>query len=416
MWIDWLISVALYLSAFFLNLSHWAIISDRLWEYKYYLAAIQGTNFSFNDSLVTSSLTTIWLPAQLQKLTGWNELLVFQLPPSLFFALMPMFVYLLSRKYFGRWYSLLAVAIILASFYFTFNDFHSRVDIAWGFLAGVIWAIVSRHYKLSILFLLVLTISHYGTAFITLYVLGFSLVCLMVGYYIPWFVIWRSGMLKDIKIVVIALMCLSVFVGAWYFGVAGSTGFKAVSFTKESIMLNSPTLESPFFVGTESSNQTATVEKKFKENVEAGRTSSNIFMLESREAVVQAAFGKTFPYMNAPQRIEFISSWLVVMFLTLGLAIAIKKRLFTPAHIAIAVGMYLCILATIILPSLSTGYGVVRVYFTACTALAPCYVVPATSITNKRWRMLMMVVLVLVVIAYGLCTSGIMHSFWGIAK
>ena len=131
-------------------------------------------------SIVNSCLMRTVVPAYIQRLTGINPEWLFKIYPCFLYSLMPSFIHLIARKSFNRGYAVLASMFVLSHFYFAFYPVMGRVAIAWGFWAGLIWALVSERYWLALPFGLLVIFSHYGTAYITLGVIGVLLFCLIM--------------------------------------------------------------------------------------------------------------------------------------------------------------------------------------------------------------------------------------------
>ncbi|MBA7648568.1 hypothetical protein ES703_56356 [subsurface metagenome] len=410
-----IIPVLIYLSSLAITLRvPWdksEFFSDRLAEYDYYLRAIEsGINFSFNFniSLVASSIPTVWLPAQIHLITGCDPIVIFNAIPSLTFALMPVFVYLISRKYLTEGYALLTSLVIMGSYYFTFCHYYGRVNIAWGFLSGFTWAIITGRWKLSVLFAALLSVSHYGTAFLTIFALGSVLIALVVSYLIK-----RNGnSKKEMAVSAIALSVLVLTSCMWYFVVAERTGNTVRSVIEKSAnaaLSPDSQVYVPTIKGDETEDEVNTITEEYLEDSNL----TNFLKWESRDAVVQSIAGRTWSSMNIPQRMEFVSSWAVVILISAGLVVVIRKRLFTLTHTYLAVVMFIFTLITMAVPFISFAYGVVRVGSTGLIAMAPCFAIPAFAAKSKK---IVLPITILTVLVYGLCTSGIMYSLSGIIK
>ncbi len=398
---DWFISSCIYLVALLLTITDAKIQADRLREYESYLQVIGGAT-TFNSGLVGSSLLAVWLPAQIHLLTGFDATWVFKVFPCLLFSLMPAFVYLLSRRYLNRWDSLLAAGLILSSFYFAYNPSMGRVGIAWGILAVLMWSVVGRHWRTAILFSSLLVLAHYGTVYLTMFTVGFTLLLLLV---------LRLKDKVDLKVVGITFVALLVGVTAWFNLAAPYARNNVYLFIEQSVTGESGTLTTPAFVEALPEEEQQVLVEEFKESTRL----QNFMRLESREQAVQAAFGKTLPYMNAPQKVEFALSWIVVITLTGGLFYSYRRKILTPSHQWLAVAFYLAAVVTTIIPHMSMFYGAVRVYFTGLSVLATCFVIGVNRFSSII-RMPKYILSTGIVIFYGLSVSGILHSWFGIGK
>lgn len=408
---SWFIFTAIYLAVFAILInSPMPVESDRAQEYTQYLSIIENNGaFMFDGGLVNSSLFATWLPARIQLLVNLeNPEIVFNLPPCLLFALMPPFIFLITKKYYGVILSILVSVLPLSYFYFAYYANMGRVSIVWGFSAGLTWALISRKYIWAIVFGSLVVLSHYGTSYLTIIALGGTIIISLI-YFI--FINYRYEARKELKYNSIILVILLVMTYSWYNLVAPGAGQIVKGFIADSMLMSSTTLEYPTILNPESDNAAI----KFKENVENGNKYKNLFMIESRDAVVQSAFGKTWGYMNTPQRIEFIISWLMVAIISLGLLIAVKEKVFGVLHTSLAVTMYGLIVLAVLIPHISVYYGVVRVYFTTLPVIAPCFVV-ATNFISEKVKINKYILPSIIIIVHYLAVSGILHSWFGIIK
>ena len=353
-------------------------VSDRLSEYQSYQAVIANNGIiDFNaPGLVNSSLMAIWLPAKIHLLTNINSLTLFNVLPCLIYSLMPAFVYLISRKYLSIYGAIMSAGLILSFFYFAYWTDGGRISVAWGILAALVWSILCGKKVPIVIFAILLALSHYGTSYFFLFVSSSVTICLLASLF------WKAKVKKELLTISIATVILGVSIFIWYGLFAPTTKGVVEEFVKSGVML---------------------------------APSSEILMMESRDAVVQAAFGKTFSIMNTPQRIEFFLSWLIVVLITYGLYHSIRHKVFSPTHRLLALAFFAAIALTVIVPRFSVGYGVVRVYFTGLVVLAPCFYIGAKEI-SRLFRVEEYILPTIIILIYASGVSGIMHSFFGIVK
>ncbi len=401
------IFLAIYIVALIITIYGIKIESDRLAEYNQYLQVIQnGGIIDFNNGLVNSSLLTIWLPAQIQLLTHLNPEFIFNILPCVLFSFMPAFVFLIARRYLDKWDSIISAGLILSSFYFAYYSAHGRVNIAWGILSVLIWAILSKRLVWSIIFSLLLVVAHYGTVYMTLFVIAGAWLCLLFEY------IRKHDVKQELKNISIILVVLIIGISVWYGLVAKYTGKIVEDFVQTAISNDTPSLSSsPIIIDAIPTEQRNVIYQEYLENT----PTENFFKLESRDSVVQIAFGKSLPYMSIPQKIEFALSWFVISLFSFGLLYAFIKKKVSRTYLWLSVAFYCAIVLTIIVPHISVYYGVVRVYFTCMVVLAPLFVIGVNRITDwiKIPRHIMPSIIALF---YGLCVSGVVHSWFGIIK
>lgn len=388
------------------------IVSDRAQEYTHYINIIANNGaFMFDGGLIQSSLLATWFPAKIQLLFNLSHTeIIFNLIPCLFYALMPAFIYLIARKYFNIGLSVLTAILPLSFFYFAYYSNLGRVSIAWGIIAGLIWAITSKKLIWSIIFCVLLVLAHYGTAYIMVMVLVVSLIVFIIARLCKY-----QDKSKYLKFCSYLVVCITTITLCWFAIIAPRAGVIINGVIKESLTAaDTSKIEFVFPKGVPEEVRIK-LEAEFNRNIEEGNTYKNLLALSSRDSTLQSAFGLNFPYMNTPQRIEFIISWIVVGFISLGLLFAIKNKVLNDIHLVIGSTLYLAILMTIIIPEASIYYGVVRTYFTTLPALAPCFVI-GTNIVSDRLKIYRYFLPAAIIIMYYLAVSGTLHSWFGIIK
>lgn len=152
-------------------------------------------------------------------------------------------------------------------------------------------------------------------------------------------------------------------------------------------------------------------EMKSSEPTKLGR----MFVMEYKEPVVQVAFGKTLKYMNVAQKFEFGLSWAIVLLIVGGYVVAVVKRKFSGRHMALALLCFMFIGLTLLIPSMSNGYGIARVYFTSLPLLAPCFVIGVIAV-GKRIKTNPYLLATVLLVSYSLCVSGVLYTVLGVAK
>jgi len=413
---DTYIAIGVYLMALAITLKYalfnMVIISDQLTEYKLYLMSIDTGAWQFIEgSIVNSCLMVTIIPAYIQRWTGIDPELLFKVYPCFIYSLMPAFSYLIARRYFGVGYSLMVAGLIMSQFYFAFHSSLGRVSIAWGLWAGVIWALLARRYMWVLALGILVIFSHYGNTYIMLAVLMVAL-----GY-----VIWDKRCRVDIKVLSIILVVLMATTGVWHHAIAKESGRISGGVVKDTLTAKLPPVQEPVVISEKVEEDIIKEAEQEEEIISVPRIEetpgklASLFSLEYKGEVLQAAFGKALPYMNTPQKIELSLSWLIVLTILLGYVTGGLRKRLSILHLALAGVMFVMIGITMLVPYICTTYGIVRIYFTAMPILAPCFIMGAQEMTwYKKWVGYVFISLLLV--AYALCVSGIMHSWFGIIK
>lgn len=368
---DKLIFLSIYLAVLvfmiWYNMAH-TPVNDGILEYQVYQMNIaEGWQYR-EGNIVNSCLVTTWAPAIIHDITGWDEYTLFRVFPCFFYPLMPAFVYLIARRYLDYRKSLIAALIVIAGSPILFFPDMGRVGVAWGFLAGMIWALLERRWWWSIIFATLIVFAHYGNAVIAIGVVG----VLFAGQLIikRQFITQYAGVLG----------ILLLLTGLWHFWMAGASGLVM----GKSFML------------------TASSDLEW-------------LSLESREPVLQEAFGLNYNSMNAPQRIELFMNWLIVISIAVGFILMLKRKIGDFNTRLLAFVLFTLILVTAIVPWMSTYYGAQRIYFTALIIISPC-VYLAVEYTASKFRIPTYALVAVLIIPYILSVSGLLYLPFGEAK
>lgn len=172
---DILIAAGLYLVVLswmlYYNLSH-QITGDGIHEFMTYVFNIANGWHYREGNIVNSCLMTTWVPAMLQKITGWDAVTLFRVFPPVFYALMPMFTYLIARRYLKPGESVIAALVVCFTSSIAYFTDIGRVGVALGFLSGMVWALLNKRLWWGIVFASLVVFSHYGTSLIAVFIAG----------------------------------------------------------------------------------------------------------------------------------------------------------------------------------------------------------------------------------------------------
>ncbi len=363
------------------NLSH-AVVNDGVKEYQTYLLNIEN-GWVFRQTLINSCLVTTWIPSLIQRLTGWDSMIIFRVFPTIFYALMPAFVYLIAKRYLSARYAIVTVLVVVLNSHFLYFPDIGRVGVAIGFMAGMMWALLEKRLIWAGMFALLVVFSHYGTSLIAVGIVG-------VATFVP--LVWKRRVVRHYLVV---FCLLFVVVGIWHFGVAAYSGkvmFQTLFQTEQTgqilpqyPLLDPTTEENPLLDPT------------------------------TREPAVQEAIGLNISDMTTPKKIEVIANWLVVLIISLGLYYVTRNKKIDGQFKIMSLAFWGLILFTIAIPWLSVYYGGMRVYFTATVLLAICFPLGAEKIA-KKMRIPPLLLMAVVLVLYALSTSGVIYLPFGLAK
>jgi uncharacterized membrane protein len=320
----------------------------------------------------------------IQRVTHWDAMTIFRVFPAFWYALMPMFVYLIARRYLIIRYAVVSSLVIIFSSYMFFFPDVGRVGIALGFAAGMLWALLTKRMIWAVIFALLVVLSHYGAA-----VIAIGAACAVFGFYVLRkllrFAIDRRTFFTYGVVIVVLVASTAI----WHFGVARYSG--DTMFT---------TLLQP---------------EKAQAIMGDGWGEYEVLSLEDRDDVTQRAFGVGFATEPTPAKIEILSNWSIVGLITLGLVVMVRRKDVDLPFKVMAFSLYGLILTTIAIPQLSIYYGTQRVYFTAMILLSTC--LPSGAILiGKLVHISPMIIIVAVLSVYAASASGLIYIPFGLAK
>lgn len=389
---DMAIVISIYIITFAIvlqyNLLHTAV-NDSFQEYETYLSNIKE-GWMYRSNLVNSALMSTWVPAMIQRITNWDSLTIFRVFPAFFYPLMPVFTYLIARKYLAIKLSLVAVLVIILNSHILYFPDIGRNGIALGFMAGMVWALLYRKLIPSVVFASLMVFSHYGASLISVVAMGIVFITVLI---------WKRVLLRQYLIIFCVLITL---IGVWNFGIARYSG---------NVMFNAG-----FETASPSRGESMGTEilwSKFSGIID--RLSDEFPNLETRGADVQGAFGLTFKTLSVPGKLELLFNWIVVLVITLGLFLALRYKAVDRDFKIMLVSLYGLIVLVVAVPWLSVFYGTQRVYFTASIALATCLPIGVDWIARKT-KLPFLLMASLVLIPYALSTSGLIYLPFGLVK
>ena len=368
---DYLVALIIYvvaLSYFSWRNFQYPVTSDRLDEYGVFMGMVEGKPAD-QDTLNHCPLLTM-PPYILWRFFKVPIKLAFRTTPGFFYALLPAFMFLIGREWFSVGYALLGVFVVTANFYVWCYTDTGRNSIAMGVLAGAYWAIVTGNIWLATLFLGMVVISHYGTAQMALFILGSA----MVGTII-------FGM-AELQFIAIIYAIHITLIWVWQNLLAKRVGVMTSIFIIHAI-------------------RTDSIWDKDGVTIPGKKALTS---LECRDPVLKAALGLTWKYMGLPQKLELITSWLLVAMIPLSL---ILSTLSLPLLLAYAA--FVAIVISVVVPHVSKFYGIVRTQFTAMIFITPFIVM-----LIEKWNIGWLAISILALHCFLL--SGVLHPLFGKSK
>ena len=379
--IVWLICIGLYvvsLTILIFNAFNNPMANDRSTEYQEYLSIVDsGTWVEKNDSLVNSSVVATFIPAVISRYFHIDPDIVFNVFPCIFQALMPVFVFLIARRYMNNRLSLLSALFVISQYNFIYNSNIGRVSIAIGILTVYVWAMINRRYAWAGTCAVVMVFSHYGTSVIALALTALGILGIVIH---DRFKSWdwlKAGTV---------LTVFGIVIGIWYFGIADTTGRYITGFINNSagqvITFNpSDSIDTRPITAPPAST---TVSQSPSPPPQSSNSFTNTLLsMQGKEYILQVAFGLRWGEMNTYQKVEWGVCWLIITLLLFGIGTAVFRKKLTGFHLLATLGSLGMIGLAMLIPYVSMKYGVVRTYFTAMVVIAPFFIYGLWFISDK---------------------------------
>ena len=349
--------------------------SDSALNYNTYIGIAQTGQWQPQvDNILSSCLTTTLFPAMLQRLTGIDPLLLFKVYSCVLIAFLPVIVYLIAKRYMKPEYAFIAALFIVTRFYFFKGPIFARIDIALLFFALALLVLPMairtwQKYSLLALLSVFIVISHYGTAFVSIFILGLACVILQASYLLT----------KPRRLytggVLILFICLVTSSFLWY-----------------SLFPIGPLHYGTFVVKT------------------AVAAHGDYLNIGAKETVVYIFLGAGLKHLLLDMKMNFALFWFINALMASGLiATLLKKWQVDKEIIYIALASYIVIFLALLVTPIETYYGFIRIYFQAIVILViflvigglrlldalrlpPGLVLPALYVFNESgnllWRVL----------------------------
>jgi uncharacterized membrane protein len=352
-----------------------------------------------------SCLSISMLPSVYQIFLNINQEYLFKILFSLICSVLPLVVYLISKKYIGSFYAFLASVFFMSQIIFQWTPSETRSNTAVLFFALAIMVLFNERISefnkraLFIIFAASIIVSHYTTTYIAFFVLlltwiGMQIVSKLIfvrsnagATNLKPFPIWFKG-----SITLTPLVIFFVLLFFWHSQVIGGSFDTGVRFLQQTFM----NLKEEFFV------------------------------LESRGYVVESALGGTLPYAGVAQKIEFVFSWLTILFIVFGILTTIRRfkemvhipgfghiksnllaKKFEMDFFLLSIVCFALTVATVILPYVAVYYGSSRTYFQMTVPLSVFFVIGGMTVA-KYLKLRPHWLILIVIIPYFLCTTGAM--------
>lgn len=392
-------------------------VSDTAREYELYQQTITNGASKLPSSdeatgafiLQSTSLSTTYLPAVFQKLTGIESKLFFKLWALLFLPFFPVVVYYLTKRYMTNISAFLVSVLMISQVVWFHSPAMARFSFAMLFIGLALLVIQSQmeakhRYPLLIFLAIMAVVSHYSAVFI--------IIGMIASMYIVVSLIRFFSKVKFQYANKLMVYCsfLVLFSWLWYSVISGAPMRNYIGFATQAITATAEIVG----VGTNGQGE-----------VEIGVTSPS--GIAEKDKILQAAFGVRNPDGDKEFQFSYaalIFSWLVIITILIGcLAVTIGilrgRIIIDENYILAAVGGGLLVLMVIV-PFLSRGYGIERLFFQVLLFLNVYFIYGSEWLARVLQKMRLNIpapviaTTLLVPYFYLTATVGIIHSITGV--
>lgn len=379
-------------------------------EYCYFLTTFDNLHWNaFGKTALDACLSISLLPAIFRSILNMPSEFLFKVLYSLLFSIVPLIIYVMSKKYVGELNGFIASFYFMSLQNFLFTAIHARTNMAILFFALSMMILFDNdvHPAMKRLFFIGFIcsciVSHYSTTYIFFF--------LMIGMFIGTEFLIKKEISKRnfINLNIILLFITMIFF--WYSQVTGVAFDAGINFI--------------------------------------GNTFNNLnkfFVEELRGSSTRALMGDQIGIRTVPSKIEFVFTWVAFALIGIGILTLTRKCremffqeldfkkpriLIDKFEVPYSIIVLECagLLVTVVLaPFISAGYSMERVYLLAAILLSVFLClggIIATKYLNNilskilkynRQKCPAYLITILVLIPYFLCTTGVLYQAFGIPQ
>jgi len=384
--------------------------SDIHFEYMIFQTTTNNLHWStLGHTLLDACPSISLLPAIYQSILNTSPEYLYKILYSVLYSIAPLAIYIISKKYVGELYGFLASCFYMFQSNFLLAGYTPRTSIALLFFALAMMTLFNDRIDplkkriLFITFIFSCIISHYSTAYIFFFI--------MFGAFIGIEILLKKYTFKKvISLTLVVLFFAMIFF--WY----------------------SQVTEVPF-------NASLSYFERALSNL------NMFFIEESRSTDVQALFGEDITEKGIPHRVEFVFTWLTFALIGVGIITLISRykemsfpdlnfkkhdfltKKFEIEYFLIALSCVGLLVLVVVVPHLSIGYGLGRLYAVATTILSVFFVIGGIVLSRHLNQLIAVfrgkalkkntsevracLIILLVLIPYFLCSSGFMYNMFG---
>ncbi len=336
------------------------------------------------DNILMSCLSINFLPVIIQRIFGLGNHLIFKLVLPLIFSFTSLSIYEISKKFLSKNFSFLASIFFMSSITFHSAPANPRTVIAIFFVSLIVLLILTEKINSRIKFSLFtclsfgIIVSHYGTAYLFL----FSMIFIWITNKILKHFKKEETLLKEINLNNIALYLGILYI--WFLYVS-----------------------------------TAALKGGGRRIVRTLINITKVFQEEAKGSTVHAATGENIVQKGIPHQIQFVSSWLVIFIIGMGGLYLLHKILTRKnrikdelSHFVLAISGGIIMSSFVILPIISTGFSMQRVYMYSTIFLSSVFVIGGTFYLKNKKKTAILVLLIIISI-FLLSNSNVIYHIGG---
>ncbi|RLA95290.1 MAG: hypothetical protein DRG25_00610 [Deltaproteobacteria bacterium] len=380
----------------------------------------------FINTPLDACLSISILPTIYQSFLNIDSEYLFKVLYPTLVSILPLVVYLISKKYMNNPYAFLASLFFMAQDFFLWAAYCPRTILAILFFALSIMVLIHddlTDFNKKILFVIFAAsciVSHYSTTYIFFFVLLLTWLGMRI---IPRIIAARRKLIvpatsqgsdppnegrefapyprlrTHITIGNVALFFAMLFL--WYSQVTGVAFNCGVNFITTTL-----------------------------------RSLQEFFILESRGSGVASAFGVGLATKTIPQQITFVFSWLTIAFIAIGVLSTLFKcrhwvafsaerggkaseflvQKFDAEFFSFSLACSAILVASVALPNVFKGYAMDRTWCQMMVVLSPFFVLGGIIVARFlriRWTYL---AILIVLVPYFMCNTGTMYQLFGVPR
>jgi uncharacterized membrane protein len=387
-------------------------------EYYFFQTTLDNLHWSvFGHSTLDACLSISLLPTIYQSILNVPSEFLFKILYSLICSISPLVIYIISKKYVEEGYAFLASCFFMFQFNFLWTEYNARTNTAILFFGLAIMTLFNDKIDplekkiLFIVFMASCMVSHYSTTYIFFFI--------MLGAFIGMEIVSKKYTFKKVISLTIVILFFA-FIFLWYSQVTEAAFNSGVGFIENTLS-----------------------------------SLNEFFIKESRVEMVESVCGEGITEKGIPHKIEFVWTWLTFALIGIGLITliirykemsfqelnfkkpAFLKDKFEVGYFVIALICAGLLVAMVAVPYLAAGYNLDRLYAVAITILSVFFVIGGMILSKhfffftKRKPVLKekqknstkntsevqaYVIILLVLIPYFLCVTGVMYNIFGVPR